>query len=126
MNEPTLKEQLSDVQQEVKHISRQLIELTTIHNMSLDERKNNNNKIEKLENDFLTVRGGVNLLKGLMTIIGSALIAFCTWIVSTNFQTNQDMAVHKDKQERIIQDVNRLHDKVEYLENEVTKYKNSH
>lgn len=126
MSEITIKEQLNEVQQEVKHISRQLIELTTIHNISLDERKSNVIKIEKLENDFLSVRGGVNLLKGLISVFGSALIAFCTWIVSSNFQVNQELAVVKDKSERLIQDVHKLQDKVEKLENEVTKYKNPH
>lgn len=126
MVEPTIKEQLNDVQQEVKHISKQLIELTMIQNMYLDERKSSSIKIEKLENDFLTIRGGVNLLKGLITIFGSGLIAFCTWIVSSNFNTNQNLAVYKDKQERLTQDVSKLNDKVEYLENEINKHQSSH
>lgn len=126
MAEPTIKEQLDDVQQEVKHISKQLIELMTIQNIYLDERKTSIIKIEKLENEFLTMQGGLNFLKGLLAISSSALIAFCTWIVSTNFQSNRDIAVYKDKQERLTQDVSRLNDKVEYLENEVTKHKNSY
>lgn len=121
----SLREQLTDMQIKIERISEKLIELSVINSQTLDERKSSSIKIEKLENDFLTIRGGVNLLKGLITIFGSGLIAFCTWIVSSNFNTNQNLAVYKDKQERLTQDVSKLNDKVEYLENEITKHKNS-
>lgn len=104
--EVSIREQLSDVQQEVKLISRQLIELTAVHNMVLDERKSNLIKIERLETDFLSAKGAIALLKMVIGLFGASIIAFCTWIVTSNneqqkeiYMLNQRVAVLQEKRE---------------------------
>lgn len=85
-NEPhfSIREQLEEMRQELKKVSADILELTIINKHTYEERQANGIKIERIENDFASAKGAITLLKGLVTVIAGSVIAFCTWIVTSN------------------------------------------
>lgn len=112
----SIREQLKEMQQDILKISQELNKLMVINDMMNCERSSNSAKLDKLEHEFTQYKGGLTLLKGVAGLFGASAVAFCTWIVSSNYEgtkalqeVNQRHAVLSEKVERLHNDV-REHD----------------
>lgn len=120
-----LKKKMESIELELKKISSEIIELTVLNRHLHEDRKHNAVKIDSLESDMHTAKGAISLLKGTVVVISGSVIAFCTWLVSSNFNANQERAVIVNKLERVITDQTKIENKVEILENNDAKHQNN-
>lgn len=104
----SIRKQLKEMQQDILKISQELTKLTIINDMMHQERSSNSAKLDKLENEFTQYKGGLTLLKGVAGLFGASAVAFCTWIVSSDYEytkalqeVNQRHAVLSEKVERL-------------------------
>lgn len=109
-----ISQQLADMQEEIKHISHELVRLTAITEQQLLDRKDTSIKVENLHTAFSHLKGGLAFLKAAVGILGASVIAFCTWIVTSNIDNNQQII-------RLHGQVVLLEDKVQDLENELSE-----
>lgn len=112
----SIRKQLEEMQQDIIKMSQELTKLTIVNDMMHQERASSTLKLSKLESEFTQYKGGLNLLKGITGILGAGAVAFCTWIVSSDYEdtkalqeVNQRHAVLSEKVERLHHDV-REHD----------------
>ena len=108
-----ISKQLADMQKEIKHISHELVRLTAITEQQLLDRRDNSTKLENLHTEFSHLKGGLAFLKAIVGILSASVIAFCTWIVTSNIDNNQQII-------RLHGQVVLLEDKVQNLENELS------
>lgn len=108
-----ISKQLADMQEEIKHISHELVRLTATTEQQLLDRRDNSTKLENLHTEFSHLKGGLAFLKAVVGILSASVIAFCTWIVTSNIDNNQQII-------RLHGQVVLLEDKVQGLENELS------
>ena len=108
-----ISKQLADMQEEIKHISHELVRLTATTEQQLLDRRDNSTKLENLHTEFSHLKGGLAFLKAVVGILSASVIAFCTWIVTSNIDHNQQII-------RLHGQVVLLEDKVQDLENELS------
>lgn len=110
-----LKKQLNEMQQDIKTLSKDVLELTLInkHQSSLGEE--NAKEIDLLKADSQTAKGAISLFKIIGAITGGSIIAFFTWIVSSGTDTqqrisdtNQKVAILESKLVRLDTDISVL------------------
>lgn len=108
----SIREQLKEMQQDILKMSQELTKLTTVNDLMHQERSSNSAKLDRLENEFTQFKGGLTLLKGVAGLFGASAVAFCTWIVSSNYEdtkalqeVNQRHAVLSEKVDRLYHDV---------------------
>lgn len=111
-----ISKQLADMQEEIKHISHELVRLTATTEQQLLDRRDNAIKLENLHTEFSHLKGGLSFLKAVVGILSASVIAFCTWIVTSNIDNNQQII-------RLHGQVVLLEDKVQDLENELSRSK---
>lgn len=121
-----LRKKIEVIELELKKISSEILELTLLNKLLHEDRKHNATEIDVLKSDMQTAKGAISLLKGGVMLLGGSIIAFCTWLVSSNFNANQERAVISNKLERTINDQSKLENKVEILENNHAKYQDNH
>lgn len=121
-----LRKKIEVIELELKKISSEILELTLLNKLLHEDRKHNATKIDVLKSDMQTAKGAISLLKGGVMLLGGFIIAFCTWLVSSNFNANQERAVISNKLERTINDQSKLENKVEILENNHAKHQDNH
>ena len=111
----SIRTQLEEMQQDISKMSKELAKLTIINDMMHQERSNSSAKLDRLEHEFTQYQGGLVLLKGVAGIFGASAVAFCTWIVSSNYEYS-----------KALQDINQRHavvsEKVDRLHRDVSKY----
>lgn len=111
-----IAKQLADMRDEIKHISHELVRLSAISEQQLADRRDNSTKLEKLHTEFSHLQGGLSFIKAVVGILSASIIAFCTWIVTSgNEQDQQIMSLNSD--------VALLESRVTNLENEIAKGK---
>ena len=81
--------QLEEMQQELSKVSKELTKLTVVNEMLHQERYHNSAKLDKLESEFTQLKGGLTLLKTTAGVFGASAVAFCTWIVSSNYESTK-------------------------------------
>lgn len=108
----SIREQLKEMQQDILKMSQELTKLTTVNDLMHQERSSTSAKLDRLENEFTQFKGGLTLLKGVAGLFGASAVAFCTWIVSSNYEdtkalqeVNQRHAVLSEKVNRLYHDV---------------------
>lgn len=108
----SIREQLKEMQQDILKISQELAKLTIVNDMMHQERCINSAKLDKFEHEFTQYKGGLMLLKSVVGLFGASAVAFCTWIVSSNYElsravqeTSQRHAVLSEKVERMRSDI---------------------
>lgn len=82
----SIHKQLEEMQQELSKVSKELTKLTVVNEMLHQERYNSSTKLNKLESEFTELKGGLTLLKATTGVFGASAVAFCTWIVSSNYE----------------------------------------
>lgn len=82
----SFKEQLMNVQAELKKLNEAVIELTIINRHLSDERNENSIRIDRIDNEITEARGAISLLKWIATISVAWVIGFCVWIVTNNIE----------------------------------------
>lgn len=111
-----IAKQLADMRDEIKHISHELVRLSAISEQQLADRRDNSTKLEKLHTEFSHLQGGLSFIKAVVGILSASIIAFCTWIVTSgNEQDQQIMNLNSD--------VALLDSRVTNLESEIAKGK---
>lgn len=111
-----IAKQLADMRDEIKHISHELVRLTATTEQQLADRKDNSTKLEKLHTEFSHLKGGLSFIKAVVGILGASIIAFCTWIVTSGSEQNQQII-------KLYSHVALLDSRVTNLENEIAKGK---
>ena len=115
MSEETfsIRKQLEEMQQELSKVSKELTKLTVVNEMLHQERYNSSIKLDKLESEFTQLKGGLTILKATAGVFGASAVAFCTWIVSSNYGSteaiqavNERYAVLTEKVEQSRIDIN--------------------
>ena len=86
-----IAKQLADMQDEIKHISHELVRLSATTELQLADRRDNSTKLEKLHTEFSHLKGGLSFIKAVVGILGASIIAFCTWIVTSGSEQNQQI-----------------------------------
>ena len=111
-----IAKQLADMQDEIKHISHELVRLSATTELQLADRRDNSTKIEKLHTEFSHLKGGLSFIKAVVGILGASIIAFCTWIVTSGSEQNQQII-------ELYSQVALLDSRVTNLESEIAKGK---
>lgn len=88
-----IAKQLADLRDEIKHISHELVRLSAITEQQLADRRDNSTKLEKLHTEFSHLQGGLSFIKAVVGILSASIIAFCTWIVTSGSEQNQQIAL---------------------------------
>lgn len=86
-----ISKQLADMRDEIKHISHELVRLSATTEQQLADRRDNYTKLEKLHTEFSHLKGGLSFIKAVVGILGASIIAFCTWIVTSGSEQNQQI-----------------------------------
>ena len=111
-----IAKQLADMQDEIKHISHELVRLSATTELQLADRRDNSTKLEKLHTEFSHLKGGLSFIKAVVGILGASIIAFCTWIVTSSSEQNQQII-------KLYSNVALLDSRVTNLESEIAKGK---
>lgn len=111
-----IAKQLEDLRDEIKHISHELVRLSAITEQQLADRRDNSTKLEKLHTEFSHLQGGLSFIKAVVGILGASIIAFCTWIVTSSNEQNQQII-------KLYSDVALLDSRVTNLESEIAEGK---
>ena len=111
-----IAKQLADMQDEIKHISHELVRLSATTELQLADRRDNSTKLEKLHTEFSHLKGGLSFIKAVVGILGASIIAFCTWIVTSGSEQNQQII-------ELYSHVALLDSRVTDLESEIAKGK---
>lgn len=111
-----ISKQLEDMRDEIKHISHELVRLSATTEQQLADRRDNYTKLEKLHTEFSHLKGGLSFIKAVVGILGASIIAFCTWIVTSGSEQNQQII-------KLYSQVALLDSKVTNLESEIAKGK---
>lgn len=111
-----IAKQLADMQDEIKHISHELVRLSATAELQLADRRDNSTKLEKLHTEFSHLKGGLSFIKAVVGILGASIIAFCTWIVTSGSEQDQQII-------KLYNHVVLLDSKVANLESEIAKGK---
>lgn len=96
-DEYSIKKQLETLHQDLKRLSDSVLELTVINRHLLEERNNNNTRIERIDNDVTEARGAIALLKWITSVFGVSILSFFVWIVSSHLQTQQKLADYSER-----------------------------
>ena len=107
--------QLEEMQQGILKMSQELTKLTVINDMMHQERSSNSAKLDKLTDEFTQVKGGLLILKAITGLFGASVAAFCTWIVSSNYEDTR--AIQEITQRHAV-----LNEKVERLRHDINEY----
>lgn len=86
-----IAKQLADMRDEIKHISHELVRLSAISEQQLADRRDNSTKLEKLHTEFSHLQGGLSFIKAVVGILSASVIAFCTWIVTSGNEQDQQI-----------------------------------
>lgn len=86
-----ISKQLADMRDEIKHISHELVRLSATTEQQLADRRYNSTKLEKLHTEFSHLKGGLSFIKAVVGILGASIITFCTWIVTSGNEQNQQI-----------------------------------
>lgn len=111
-----ISKQLADMRDEIKHISHELVRLSATTEQQLADRRDNYTKLEKLHTEFSHLKGGLSFIKAVVGILGASIIAFCTWIVTSGSEQNQQII-------KLYSQVALLDSKVTNLESEIANGK---
>lgn len=111
-----IAKQLADMRDEIKHISHELVRLSAISEQQLADRRDNSTKLEKLHTEFSHLKGGLSFIKAVVGILSASVIAFCTWIVTSGSEQDQQIM-------NLNSDVALLDSRVTNLESEIAKGK---
>lgn len=111
-----IAKQLADMRDEIKHISHELVRLSAITEQQLADRRDNSIKLEKLHTEFTHLQGGLSFIKAVVGILSASIIAFCTWIVTSASEQNQQII-------KLHSHVTLLDSKVTNLESEIAEGK---
>ena len=111
-----ISKQLEDMRDEIKHISHELVRLSAITEQQLADRRDNSIKLEKLTTEFSHLKGGLSFIKAVVGILSASIIAFCTWIVTSGSEQDQQII-------KLHSHVALLDSKVTDLESEIDKGK---
>ena len=111
-----IAKQLSDMRDEIKHISHELVRLSATTEQQLADRRDNSAKLEKLHTEFSHLQGGLSFIKAVVGILSASIIAFCTWIVTSSIEQNQQII-------KLYSDIALLDSKVTDLESEIAEGK---
>lgn len=111
-----IAKQLADMRDEIKHISHELVRLSAISEQQLADRRDNSIKLEKLHTEFSHLKGGLSFIKAVVGILSASVIAFCTWIVTSGNEQDQQII-------KLYSQVALLDSRVTNLESEIAKGK---
>ena len=111
-----IAKQLADMRDEIKHISHELVRLSATTEQQLADRRDNSAKLEKLHTEFSHLQGGLSFIKAVVGILSASIIAFCTWIVTSSIEQNQQII-------KLYSDIALLDSKVTDLESEIAEGK---
>ena len=111
-----ITKQLADMQNEIKHISHELVRLSATTEQQLADRRYSFNKLEKLHTEFSHLKGGLSFIKTVVGILSASIIAFCTWIVTSGSEQDQQII-------KLYSQVALLDSRVTNLESEIAEGK---
>lgn len=111
-----ITKQLADMQNEIKHISHELVRLSATTEQQLADRRYNFAKLEKLHTEFSHLKGGLSFIKTVVGILSASIIAFCTWIVTSGSEQDQQII-------KLYSQVALLDSRVTNLESEIAEGK---
>ena len=111
-----ITKQLADMQNEIKHISHELVRLSATTEQQLADRRYNFAKLENLHTEFSHLKGGLSFIKTVVGILSASIIAFCTWIVTSGSEQDQQII-------KLYSQVALLDSRVTNLESEIAEGK---
>ena len=85
----SVRKQLEEMQKDINKVYQELTKLAVVADISLQERSSNATRLGKLEEGVTSFKGGMALLKGIIGLFGASAVAFCTWIVSSSYETTK-------------------------------------
>ena len=91
-NNPEVLKRLDSIYKEVKELSAEVIRLRVVNESHKEVSSKNTTDIEILKADAQVFKGGLGVIRLMIILCCSSLIAFLAWIVTSHISTQDQIS----------------------------------
>lgn len=118
-----LRIRLDNINEEIKKLSDEILELTVLNKFLHEERISKTAKIDRIDNEITAARGALSFIKWVVSVFGVSVLGLGAYIVSSGLESQQKLVnqaeritVLESRFDRNINDINRINKEIDKLE----------